>query len=114
MNKSVFNQNKTKTLVNENTKTIVIAYDINTDSPERNTHFYPEEIAESDGYIVSYPYGEECPIVATINNETIYLVIDRDCYDIPLAELKVVGDIAEIWYDTEDVTFVREYFKNKK
>ena len=100
--------------VNTNTNTRTFVYPKDAESIERHTHFMPEEIEESDGYIVSYPYGDKnAPIVAIIKNNHVYLTIDRDCYEFEMqfvhfAVLELIGKITEIYFDTEDVTLVRE------
>ena len=104
----------TSQFINTNTNTCTFAYPKDAESIERHSHFMPEEIEESDGYIVSYPYGnQDAPIVAIIKNNHVYLTIDRDCYEIEMqfihfVVMELVGKIAEIYFDTEDVTLVRE------
>ena len=93
-----------------NNDTVILSYDKYEETVERHTHLTDEEIEDSDGYIVVYPYGQKsAPIVSTIKGKYIYLTIDRDCYEIEKEFIQILGDIAEIYFDTEDVTFIREY-----
>ena len=106
--------NETNEFHNPKTNTITIAYPNDAESIERHTHFMLEEIEESDGYIVCYPYGDKnAPIVATFKNGIIYLTIERDCYDIEMSSIHLVGEIAEIYYDSEDIELVRKHLANK-
>jgi hypothetical protein len=90
--------------------TIINAYPKDAITDERQTHFMPEEIEESDGYIVCYPYADKnAPIVATIKDGFVFLTIERDCYEIEMGLVHLVGEIAEIYYDSEDIELVREH-----
>lgn len=100
--------------LNEKTKTLTISYPKELNAYDMHhqffmLHFLPEEIEEADAFIVSYPFGKPYPIVAYVKNGYIQLTIDRDCYEIELQFIHLIGDIAEIYYETEDVTLVREY-----
>lgn len=100
---------------NPNTHTQTFAYPKTEESPERFTHFTPEEIEESDGYIVSYPYGDSnCAIVGTYKDGLIFITFERDCYSFKLNMLHLVGALAEIWYDTEDIDKIREHIEKFK
>lgn len=100
---------QTYEFVNTNTNTRTFAYPKDVKFAEKETHFLPEEIENADGFIVSYPFNQPYPIVAHIQNDFIQLCIDRDCYEIELQFVHLIADIAEIYWDTEDVTLVREY-----
>ena len=106
--------NQTYEFINPETNTLTTTNPITEESDIRNWYFPDYELENAEGYIVCYPYGhKDAPITATYGNDFIYMTIDRDCYQFEMSFIHLVGDIAEIWYDTEDVTLVREYLKYK-
>jgi len=97
---------------NPETETIVTAYATNFETEYRDAFFHPSELEDADGYIVALPYGEKAPILATLKDKRIYVTFERDCYDFEMHFIHLLGDLAEIWYDTEDIDMIREFIKS--
>lgn len=102
MKKYTFNQESSLTIYNPTEVTEEIAL-----SPME----YLEDI---DSYILISPYNQDALIEAHIKDGNIYIVFDRDEYEIPadFRGLQIITSMSEIWFDTEDIDFIREYIVN--
>lgn len=69
---------------------------------------------EIDSYILVSPYNQDALIEAYIKDGIIYIIFDRDDYEIPadFRGLQIITAMSEIWFDTEDIDFIREYLVN--
>lgn len=69
-------------------------------------------------YLLVSPYKKGFHIEAYVNDGWIYICFERDDYKFPANYdgLNIIANMAEIWYDTEDIEIIREYVKdvNKK
>lgn len=67
-----------------------------------------------DAYILVAPYNQEALIEAYIKDGIIHIVFDRDVYEISadFRGLQIITAMSEIWFDTEDIEFIREYLVN--
>jgi hypothetical protein len=73
----------------------------------------PLEFCECDNYVLVYPYGyTNAPLEVLENKGTYSVTIDRDEYI--TEDIEVVYRICEIYFDSEDVTNVREYLNSKE
>jgi hypothetical protein len=73
-----------------------------------------EYLEDIDSYILVSPYDQEAYIEAYVRNGNIYIVFERDEYEIPFdfRGLQIITAMSEIWFDTEDITEIREYLEN--
>jgi hypothetical protein len=72
----------------------------------------PLDYVYGDEYILVYPFGMDSVLDAYIENDKIYLTIDRDCYEFEGDDFTKLAKIGELFYTTESIDEVRSYLSN--